>query len=44
MIEHAETVLQCRVERDYDETSGNVLDIENWVVKVDRDKLAEAFA
>ncbi len=43
MVSHADTVLQCRVERTYDESrSGIVRDIENWVVKVDRDRLAEA--
>ncbi|WP_193213009.1 SbcC/MukB-like Walker B domain-containing protein [Luteolibacter marinus] len=43
MIGHAETVLQCRVERSYDGSrNGAVADIENWVVKVDRDRLAEA--
>ncbi|GAA5481444.1 SbcC/MukB-like Walker B domain-containing protein [Haloferula sargassicola] len=45
MIEHAETVLQCRVERSYDKSrNGAVADIENWVIKVDRDRLAEALA
>ncbi|MFC7338299.1 SbcC/MukB-like Walker B domain-containing protein [Haloferula chungangensis] len=43
MIEHAETVLQCRVERAYDrDRNGAIADIENWVVKVDRDLLADA--
>ncbi|MCX6868199.1 MAG: hypothetical protein NTV46_18710 [Verrucomicrobia bacterium] len=42
MIQHAETVVQCRVKRDYDEKSGQITNIENWVVKVDRDKLVEA--
>ena len=43
MIEHAETVLQCRVERSYDASrNGAIADIENWVVKVDRERLAEA--
>jgi hypothetical protein len=42
MIQHAETVVQCRVERSYDEKSGQITNIENWVVKVDRDKLVEA--
>jgi len=44
MIQHAETVVQCRVERSYDEKSGQITDIENWVVKVDRDKLVEALS
>lgn len=44
MIQHAETVVQCRVERTYDEKSGQIANIENWVVKVDRDKLVEALS
>jgi len=44
MIQHAETVVQCRVERSYDEKSGQITNIENWVVKVDRDKLVEALS
>jgi len=42
MIQHAETVIQCRVGRTYEESSGQITHIENWVVKVDRDKLVEA--
>jgi hypothetical protein len=42
MIQHAETVVQCRVERSYDEKTGRITNIENWVVKVDREKLVEA--
>ena len=41
MVQHADTVVQCRVERAYDDKSGTVSAIENWVVKVDRDRLAE---
>ena len=44
MIEHADTVVQCRVERTYDDATGAVSDIQNWVVRVDRDRLREAFA
>lgn len=44
MIQHADTVIQCRVGRSYDEKSGQVDNIENWVVKVDRDKLVEALS
>ena len=44
MIRHAETVVQARVERSYDDRHGAVTGIENWVVKVDRGKLAEALA
>jgi len=44
MIEHAETVVQCRVERSYQEKTGAVSHIENWVVRVNRDRLREAFA
>ncbi len=42
MIQHAQTVVQCRVERAYDEKSGRITQIDNWVVKVDRDRLVEA--
>jgi hypothetical protein len=44
MIQHAETVVQCRVERTYDDKSGQISNITNWVVKVDRDKLVEALS
>lgn len=44
MIEHAETVVQCRVERGYHEKTGAVNHIENWVVRVDRDRLREVLA
>ncbi|MDB6077021.1 MAG: hypothetical protein JWO82_768, partial [Akkermansiaceae bacterium] len=42
MIQHAETVVQARVERNYDDRSGTVTGIENWCVKVDRERLVEA--
>ena len=41
MIQHAETVVQCRVARTYDESSGQVQNIENWCIRVDRDRLVE---
>jgi hypothetical protein len=44
MVQHADTVVQCRVERTYDDSSDAVKSIENWVVKVDRDRLVEALA
>ena len=44
MVQHADTVVQCRVERGYDDKLDTVNSIENWVVKVDRDKLAAALA
>jgi len=44
MIQHAETVVQCRVDRAYDEKSGRITNINNWVVKVDREKLLEALS
>ncbi|GAA5123229.1 hypothetical protein JIN84_11110 [Luteolibacter yonseiensis] len=44
MIQHAETVVQCRVERTYDDKNGQISNITNWVVKVDRDKLVEALS
>lgn len=44
MIQHAQTVVQCRVERSYDEKNGQITNIENWVVKVDRARLLEALA
>lgn len=44
MIEHAETVVQCRVERGYHEETGAVNQIENWVIRVDRERLREVLA
>ena len=44
MIEHAETVVQCRVERGYHEKTGAVNHIENWVIRVNRDRLREVLA
>jgi len=44
MIRHAETVVQCRVERRYEGNAGAISDIENWIVRVDRDKLAAALS
>lgn len=41
MIEHADTVVQCRVERSYDDQSGAVNDIQNWVVRLSRERLRE---
>ncbi len=41
MIEHAETVVQCRAERAYDDNTGAVSDIQNWVVRLNRDRLRE---
>jgi hypothetical protein len=32
------------VDRTYDESSGRITDINNWVVKVDREKLLEALS
>ncbi len=42
MIEHAETVVQCRVDRSYDDTSGAVTGIENSVIILDRERVQEA--
>ncbi len=44
MVQHAETIVQCRVDRTYDEKSGRITDITNWVVKVDREKLLETLS
>ncbi len=41
MFQHADTVVQCRVERSYDEETEQVKDIENWVVRVEGSRLAE---
>jgi hypothetical protein len=41
MIQHAETVVQCRVHRTYDEASGQIQNIENWCIRVDRERLIE---
>ncbi|RYD48363.1 MAG: hypothetical protein EOP83_26635, partial [Verrucomicrobiaceae bacterium] len=44
MIQHAQTVVQAKVERAYDDKSGNVTSIRNWCVRVDRKKLIEALS
>jgi uncharacterized protein YPO0396 len=41
MFQHADTVVQCRVERSYDETTEQIQNIENWVVRVEGSRLAE---
>ncbi len=41
MFQHADTVVQCRVERTYDEESEQIQNIENWVVRVEGARLAE---
>jgi uncharacterized protein YPO0396 len=41
MFEHADTVVQCRVERSYEEQSGAIKDITNWVVPITRERLRE---
>jgi uncharacterized protein YPO0396 len=41
MFQHADTVVQCRVERSYDEATEQIQNIENWVVRVEGSKLAE---
>ena len=41
MFQHADTVIQCRVERTYDEQTEQVQNIENWVVRVEGSRLAE---
>ena len=41
MFQHADTVVQCRVERSYDEETEQVRNIENWVVRVEGSRLAE---
>ena len=41
MFQHADTVVQCRVERTYDEQTEQVQNIENWVVRVEGSRLAE---
>lgn len=41
MFQHADTVVQCRVERSYDEDTEQVQNIENWVVRVEGSRLAE---
>lgn len=44
MIQHAQTVVQAKVERSYDEQSGNVTGIRNWCARVDRKRLIEALS
>jgi uncharacterized protein YPO0396 len=41
MFQHADTVVQCRVERTYDEVDEQLQNIENWVVRVEGSRLAE---
>jgi len=41
MFQHADTVVQCRVERTYDDKTEQVKNIENWVVRVEGSRLAE---
>ena len=41
MFQHADTVVQCRVERTYDEFTEQVENIENWVVRVEGSRLVE---
>jgi energy-coupling factor transporter ATP-binding protein EcfA2 len=41
MFQHADTVVQCRVERGYDEKNEQVTRIENWVVRVEGARLLE---
>lgn len=41
MFQHADTVVQCRVERSYDEDTEQIQNIENWVVRVEGSRLAE---
>jgi len=44
MIQHAQTVVQAKVERAYDDQSGSVTSIRNWCVRVDRKRLIEALS
>lgn len=44
MIQHAQTVVQAKVERAYDDKSGTVTSIRNWCVRVDRKRLIEALS
>ncbi|QJE97282.1 SbcC/MukB-like Walker B domain-containing protein [Luteolibacter luteus] len=44
MIQHAQTVVQARVERTYEEKTGNVTGIRNWCARVDRKRLIEALS
>lgn len=41
MFQHADTVVQCRVERTYDSSNEQIQNIENWVVRVEGSRLAE---
>ncbi len=43
MAAHAETIVQCRVERTWDDRDA-ITGIENWVIRVDRDLLQEVLA
>ena len=39
MAAHADTIVQCRVERTWERDT--ITGIENWVIRVDRDRLQE---
>ena len=41
MFQHADTVVQCRVERTYDPDTEQIQNIEHWVVRVEGARLAE---
>jgi hypothetical protein len=43
MAAHADTIIQCRVERTWD-ARDVVSGIENWVIRVDRDRLQEVLS
>ena len=43
MIEHAETVIECRVEVKRDE-QGQPKEIDNWVIPWRKDRLLEVMA
>ncbi len=40
MAEHADTIIQCRVERTWDERDV-ITGIENWVIRVNRERIQE---
>ncbi|SHL17777.1 Uncharacterized protein YPO0396 [Nitrosospira sp. Nsp11] len=44
MIHYAETVVQAKVDRIYDDQNGNVTGIRNWCTKIDRIQLIEALS
>lgn len=44
MIHHAETVVQAKVDRTYDQQNEHIIGIRNWCARIDRRRLIEALS